>query len=329
MAMREGFDTSLFEVRDVPGKGRGLIALVDIPIGTRILCEKPLLLAKLASYQELEPVLVAKLESMSEVSRQKFLSLHNFYKTKCPSLPLAGIFMTNALPCDTESRGGTGGIYATACLINHSCVPNAYPCWNAVAEHETVHAIRPIAVGTEITISYCDEGPSIARQADLSRSFGFTCTCNACSQPGSLLQANDNRRIQIQSLEKALGDLFRVAVSPDESLADCYSLLRLLTKEFDNNPGILLVRVYYTGFQICIGHGDQARASAFARMAYKALLISVGGDNLETTMMKALARRPADHRFYRMHSEKWHTGRTMIPRNLNAEQFEKWLFRKC
>lgn len=35
----------LFEIKDIPGKGKGLIALSNIPQATRILCEKPILTA--------------------------------------------------------------------------------------------------------------------------------------------------------------------------------------------------------------------------------------------------------------------------------------------
>jgi len=34
----------LYDVRKIPGKGRGLVARSDIPEGTRILSEKPLLM---------------------------------------------------------------------------------------------------------------------------------------------------------------------------------------------------------------------------------------------------------------------------------------------
>ncbi|KAF9763893.1 hypothetical protein IL306_002965, partial [Fusarium sp. DS 682] len=140
--------TRLFEVRDIPPKGRGLVAKSDISIGTRIICEQPILLAQKMSPDLLEAILAAKLKDLSKAQQRQFLSLRNNHPGKHP---FGGIFRTNALPCG--SGASTGGIYPTICLINHSCSPNAHNNWNDNAKHETIHAVRPIRAGEEITIS--------------------------------------------------------------------------------------------------------------------------------------------------------------------------------
>ncbi|KAF5251272.1 hypothetical protein FANTH_3564 [Fusarium anthophilum] len=66
-----------FEVRDIPGKGRGLIAKIDIPAGARILWEKPLLLANPIASEDLEATVAAKVKALSKSQQQQFLSLHN------------------------------------------------------------------------------------------------------------------------------------------------------------------------------------------------------------------------------------------------------------
>jgi hypothetical protein len=316
-------EVPLFEIKDIPGKGKGLVARFNISRGTRILCEEPLLITQPKPHEELELLLAAKLKAMSRASQRQFLSLHNNFPGK---YPFSGIVKTNALPCGSGSV--VGGVYPTVCLINHSCIPNAHNNWNKSKEHETIHAIRPIKSGEEITISYDHGGPSSVRQRFLKESFGFTCTCSGCTLTPSSLQESDNRRTQIQSLDEAIGDPFRMMSRPQESLQDCCSLLRVLEQESDGYAGALVARLYYDAFQICIAHKDRARASIFAERAYKTRVICEGDDSPDTRRMKSLAFKPADHNSFGAYSSKWQTSRESIPMDLDTTQFNKWLFRQ-
>lgn len=315
-------DNSLFEVKQIPGKGKGLVARVDIAKGTRIFCEKPLLTVQLMPDEALELVLAAKLRAMTKTEQRQYFSLHNNF----PGKPVLGsILKTNGLPCGTDSHNG--GIYPTICLINHCCLPNSHNNWNDEIKHETIHAIQPIKAGQEITISYDHGGPSAERQAFLNKAFGFDCKCSICTLPPAELRDSDARRALIQHLFKAIGDPYRMASEPVESLRDCYSLLQTLKKEFKDHTGAHGCRLYYDAFQICVSHGDQARASAFAEKAYKARVCCEGEDSPETKRMRSLSARPADHMSYGLLSKKWNTTRKMVPKGLDEAQFDSWLFR--
>jgi len=272
---------------------------------------------------ELERDLAGKLRALSRGEQRQFLSLHNNFPGK---YPFGGIVKTNALPCGSGSP--VGGVYPTACLINHSCYPNAHNNWNPDAEHETIHAIRPIGIGGEITISYDRGGPSNVRQAFLKEAFGFRCSCSGCSLPPSELRASDDRRLLIQRLDDRIGDPIRMMNSPKESLESCHLLLQALTREFDGHAGALVARLYYDAFQISISHGDEARASVFAERAYNARIICEGEDSPETQRTKSLALKPSDHASFRLCSSKWKTTREMMPKGLDTSQFEEWLFGK-
>ncbi|KAF7880667.1 uncharacterized protein EAF02_007513 [Botrytis sinoallii] len=312
-----------FEIKHIPGKGNGLVARVNISKGTRIICEKPLLKAGPMPHDELEAFLATKLKAMSRESQRQFLSLHNNFPGKNP---FSGIFKTNALPCGSGSP--IGSIYPTVCLINHSCMPNAHNSWDSAKEHETIHAIRSIERGAEITISYDHGGTSSERQAFLEESFGFSCTCSCCTLPPFLLQASDNRRTQIKNLDDAIGDPFRMQSNPQESLRDCYSLIQVLDQEFDGCTDGLIARPYYDAFQISIAHGDQARASIFAERAYKARVICEGEDSPETLRAKSLALKPAVHNSFGVYSRKWKSARDSVPKGLDTVEFDRWLFRQ-
>lgn len=222
----------LFEIKQIPGKGRGLIARFNISKGTRILCEEPLLLARSKPREQLASLLASKLKAMPKDSQRQFLSLHNNYPGK---YPFSAIVKTNALPCGSGSE--IGGVYPTICLINHSCVPNAHNNWNSTEEHETIHSIRSIKIGEEITIPYDNGGTHSERVAFLKDSFGFFCSCSICCLSPDLLEASHNRRKQIQSFDEAIGDPYRMMDKPQESLHDCHSLLQVLKEEHDGYDG--------------------------------------------------------------------------------------------
>lgn len=275
------------------------------------------------SISELELVLAAGLKALPKASQRQFLSLHN----KSPGkLPFSNIFKTNALPCGPGSV--VGGVYPTICLINHSCISNSHNNWDSKIGHETIYATRLIKAGEEITISYDRGGTSIERRAFLKEAFGFDCNCCRCFGPQSALKASDARRLEIQRLDEAIGNPFRIASRPKESLRDCHSLLQILKEEYDGCAEVLNARLYYDAFQISIAHGDQARAGVFAERAYKARVACEGEDSPATQRMQSFALKPADHDIFEEYSTKWKTKRNMIPKGLDTAQFEDWLFRK-
>ncbi len=270
----------------------------------------------------MESNVATKLKSLSKPQQQQFLSLHNNFPGKHP---FSGVVKTNALPCGPDSF--IGGIYPTICLINHSCLPNAHNNWNSETECETIHAIRHIYAGEEITISYDKGGTSDARRTYLKDAFGFDCTCGTCSLPLPELQISDARRLEIQHLHDVIGDSYRVMSRPDECLADCHSLLQVLDEEYHGGAGIFISRLYYDAFQISITHGDQARASVFAERRYKSTVICEGEDTPDARKAKTLMEHPAGHRNFGA-STKWRTAKGLVPKGLDASGFERWLWRQ-
>lgn len=72
------------------------------------------------------------------------------------------------------------GVYPSASLFNHSCRPNA--CTVFEGTMLCISAIRDIAPGEEIVISYIDLGaPLKHRRSELQKGFGFVCACERCA----------------------------------------------------------------------------------------------------------------------------------------------------
>ncbi|KAI0410424.1 hypothetical protein F5X98DRAFT_368815 [Xylaria grammica] len=304
-------DTNLYEVIAIPGRGKGLVAAVDIPKGTRIICEKPLFTLRSLALPTVHRLVAKKLKLLPKDKQREFLSLHNRFPGR---YAFAGIMRTNSLPCGPGAS--VRGVYPTICLINHSCIPNAHNNWNEEARHETIHATRGILAGEEILISYAD-GPSRARRRKLRESFGIRCSCELCSQPLEAIQASDKRRVDMEQLDETIGNPAAMMCSPQKSLAACRNLLHLLDQEYGGAEIVLLVRLYYDAFQICVAHGDQARASVFAERAYVLRVECEGEDSPATRNVKGLMRDLTRHPF----------ARTARPRNVDADGFDKWLWK--
>ncbi|WEW61399.1 hypothetical protein PRK78_006889 [Emydomyces testavorans] len=313
----------LYDIQSVPRKGKGLVARIDIAKGQRILCEQPLFTVRnLSPISLMERIIATELKALSKPEQRQFLALHNNFPGKHP---FSGTVKTNALPCGPGSE--LGGIYPTICLINHNCLPNAHHSWNSDTNRETIHAIRPISAGEEITISYVGgDMLSSSRRAFLQSGFGFDCDCRLCARPLPDLQRSDARRLQIESLDHAIGDPYRVLSQPEDCLADCHRLRQILDVEYEGSAVATIPRLYYDAFQISITHGDQARASVFAERAYRSRLVCEGEDSPETKRMKSLMERPAAHRNFGA-SRRWKTAKNMVPKGLGSDEFEKWLWR--
>ncbi|KAJ5100775.1 hypothetical protein N7456_007077 [Penicillium angulare] len=293
----------LFEIKNIPGKGKGIVAHLNISTGTRILCAAA----------------CSAIEGHAKEVTASFLPLHNNFPWKYPFSGRMPYLMDLILMFTASMPLGASSTTAAF---------RAPISWNTSKEHATIHAIRPIKSGTEIPISYDHGGPSSIRKRFLENSFGFTCTCNNCTLAPLSLQASDKRRTEMQILDEAIGNPFRMMSSPHESLHNCYSLLRVLEQEYDGHAGALIARLYYNASQICIAHMDQARASILAERAYQDRVICEGEDSPDTKRMKSLASKPADHGSFGVYSNRWQTSRESIAKGLDTVQFNTWLFRQ-
>ena len=309
---------------EIPGRGRGIVARMNIPRGTRILMEKPLFTIESMPAEYLKKAIEEKLRGLSREQQRQFFSLHNNHKDEGP---LNGTFRTNALPCGSGSH--IGGVYPVICRINHSCLSNSHNSWNAQLGAETIHATRDIRAGEEITIDYSGGDEFSKRWAKLRKAFGFECDCVVCSFPPAELKASDDRRERMNELDEKIGDPHRMMSNPVAALADCRSLIQTIKEEYPDITHALLARANYDAFQICAVHGDSARARIFAERAYEVRVVVEGEDSPQTRKMKDLALNPASHVSFGAYSKGPKTSQRFDPQKLSESELEKWLWRQC
>jgi hypothetical protein len=186
--------------------GRGLFATRKISKGERILADAPLLhIDKDKIARNCTEDVYHAFRKIPTGLRKQYLELN--CPIKHPSLDtywqdlvnynLTGPALQEGLRAVTIFHSGafalaetgyTAGkvrttVFPRASMLAHSCVPTAIAAWNKDLMRLTVHAIKEIEQGDEITIALigvlCAPG---LRATVLQREYGFVCKCVACSR---------------------------------------------------------------------------------------------------------------------------------------------------
>ncbi|KAJ5797553.1 uncharacterized protein N7503_006849 [Penicillium pulvis] len=203
----------LIEMKEAGHKGLGMFAKVDIPRGTRVIAETPLLNTQLNDDGDPESKQILQgFELLTPPQRDSFLGLSGYastifkmsvtdeFKQAWEDIPelhrtVLSIFKANAFG---------GMIFLTGSRINHSCIPNLNYAYNNVLEKGTFHAVRDISAGEELTVMYIDGAnrPRTRRQSELLQ-WGFLCVCPACEHTpeGDL---KEKRRLELFLIDQVL-----------------------------------------------------------------------------------------------------------------------------
>ncbi|KAF5672045.1 SET domain-containing protein [Fusarium heterosporum] len=314
----------MIALREVPGKGKGLIATQKIPKGTRILSEKPVV--TVPEYASDSPALRESIrkqvDALPSDQREAFLAMRNIYPKEATSQYL-GIIRTNGLPMDSGS-----GIFLAACRINHACDNNAQKGWNKKTERHTVHALRDIDENEEITITYLGALYNRrTRHEALLDKFRFNCTCGLCSLPPHLSAESDRRLDEILELDRRIDrDI------PTGILADPKRLLGYVDRQVrlynEHGPdGVGLPRAFFDAAQITAANGDLARARVFFERAATGWTSQGNGDSPNVLSAKQFTQNPASYEMFEK-SAAWRTSVEDIPSGLDVNEFEDWLWRR-
>lgn len=313
----------IWKLKDIPGKGQGLVVTRDIAPGTLLISEAPILTTDCVTSFDMDDTerdIATALSKLSLPAQKSFKSLHNNFSDS--KHPLSGIVQSNAYPLGAGAD--VGGVFADISRINHSCLPNSVQYWNPLLEKQTIYAVRTIPAGSEITTSYHEGGPSAERKAELKH-FGFDCTCELCSLPAGKLAESDERLSKAQQLDKEIGDNRKMYFEPDEIMKCCRDLFNIYEKEGIKDGR--LSRLYYDLFQMCNMHGDLARARCFAKYFCDTKKMAEGEDSINVLETRPFVKNPQKHDSFGS-TEKWKTSVGDVPKKMKAKEFAKWLWRE-
>ncbi|MCJ1234381.1 hypothetical protein MMC14_002342 [Varicellaria rhodocarpa] len=317
----------MYTLQEVSGKGKGLVATRTISRGTRILSEEPIVRVPevMLDSQAIPAFIRRQVDALTPDQRRAFLSLHNIHANDAASRCL-GIVRTNALPFGDDVR--EGGIFLDACRINHACDNNAQKTWNENIKRHTVHALRDIEKGEEITIYYLGiHNNREARQEALRRKFGFVCSCRLCSLPPDQSKESDKRLDEILKLDGLIGrdGLMGILSTPLQILRYVDQQIHLYNEQGPDDVG--LPRAYLDAAQIAIANGDLARARIFAERAVLGWIVLDGDDSSNVLQNRALSQDPSKHMLYGR-SMKWKTAVDDNPQGLDSKELDDWLWRR-
>jgi hypothetical protein len=204
----------------IRGKGRGVIALKDMPCGTLVVgCKAFAIVPKSGEVTTLRPfdftgcteeltkVIVDELQRNPQKT-QELYSLWDGQMRRDDSVPdgtidlerIDRICALNAfatIPVPGRRTEEYPGKHEVLCILpsffNHSCVPNcAYAIWE---DYMTIRNIRPVRKGEELTLMYTYHHDCEERWKSVDK-YGFTCNCSLCWEERN--DPNLQRRLKIQ-----------------------------------------------------------------------------------------------------------------------------------
>ena len=164
---------TLIEVRESEGKGKGVFAVVDIPAGTILLSESPLI-TLIDTGTRADP-LDAAVAALSPSQRSSFLSLSHYSRNPNESLHRSIVY-SNGYSINHDLATG---LFETASRINHSCVPNSKYMWKPSVGRMFFWNRFKLMEGEEVCVDYGHK-PNY-----LKRIYGFECQCGGCTERGT------------------------------------------------------------------------------------------------------------------------------------------------
>jgi len=203
-------------VRDIAGKGLGMVATRTILPGETIITEDSVLVVDMVGTEEdrLESIL-DQVNKMPADTRARVENLYDSEPDGDPRLKVVRIFKSNSIQIgeDTESgAAAVAGLYPGIARINHCCAPNVVWSWTrGQVRRKQVRAVIKIEAGEELCTNYIDDfntnyNTRDARQKVLS-GWGFQCGCSVCSLAKEKLKVNNEIRCEIMRHHSKIPEL--------------------------------------------------------------------------------------------------------------------------
>eukprot|EP01065_Artemidia_motanka_P004749 TRINITY_DN1226_c0_g1_i3.p1 TRINITY_DN1226_c0_g1~~TRINITY_DN1226_c0_g1_i3.p1 ORF type:complete len:588 (+),score=189.89 TRINITY_DN1226_c0_g1_i3:50-1813(+) len=196
--------SQVLRVADVPGRGRGVLAMCDVPRGT-LLMKDEAIASRTFQVRWKTDVPETPFEAFGDIARQMHSrkdlpSLHvdgkpveadvggrpdGVEKAEWDTLVRTAQLNSFFRPVEFEKtrvRVAEQRLYPRASFLNHSCAPNA-----VMHDDGYVRAVMDLRRGDEVFISYMTEQellrPTDQRRKRLSSSHQFVCLCSRCEAP--------------------------------------------------------------------------------------------------------------------------------------------------
>ncbi|KAH8591234.1 hypothetical protein B0O99DRAFT_632945 [Bisporella sp. PMI_857] len=227
-----------FEIKELPGRGLGVIANRTIERGERLFAHAVMgifhndafLAEHEPSYREHEDLFHDAIDQLPLDSNELFWDLTSHEETLGINRVI-GRLNTNTFAANFGGEGHSVIVPETA-RMNHDCRPNTMYYMNHKSLVHYTHASRQIHAGEEITITYIDPLQTYKERQDaIERSWGFKCTCSHCSMPRAFRKESDARIKLILSLNKEFENIIKADFEIEDMLGKAELLVSLYEQE--------------------------------------------------------------------------------------------------
>lgn len=185
-----------------------------------------------------------------------------------------GIARTNCVPLGDNNDSEGSGLFALICRANHSCHPNARYIWRHDLQRELLLAVRDIAPGDEVVVTYrTSMEQRLVRQAKLTQQFRFECKCELC--------ASDD--VHVDELLQHIGNMD--AEIPQVAFANPKQAIRMAIKAIElcekvgMGSALWTKRLWHDAHQIAAKIGNHADADRYYKKAHALALLCEGGNS--------------------------------------------------
>ncbi|KAK4458776.1 hypothetical protein QBC42DRAFT_276040 [Cladorrhinum samala] len=290
-----------YDMKEIPGKGMGLIAKQHIRRGDLIMANTVSLMIDYRAFEELPKehytqLQAAAVDYLPEAHREAILALSTHDDTDRTYIQRVDkIAATNAFDIEPDEDDevqdyGFYVVFPEIARMNHDCRPNA----DYYYDHETltqyIHAVRDVFPGEELTLSYIN--PIMKRKArvrKLQRIWGFECACPLCTQEQPRVEASDLRIRQIKELSNELDDW-----EPQSRANPAMAELMISLYEQEKLWGSLH-EAYVSAALEYNAAGEPWTAIKYARLAVERGMQVVGPKDADVLEMAKMAEDPWAH----------------------------------
>jgi len=207
----------------------------------------------------------------------QFYSKHLDFPEKKDLITLFSQVECNGFTVEDEELSHMGSaVYPDVALINHSCSPNIIVTYKSTTAE--IRAVRDIAIGDEVMISYIDLlYPTADRNERLRDTYYFTCDCEDCdTKAGDKIRLKVRKRSDpikpeavsnmIRYSKKIIGEFraAKVEKTPHELLVMCELSLDNMGEVFDDS-NVYVLHMVYQAMGVCIYNGDWQTAIKYGQ----------------------------------------------------------------
>ncbi|PAV17308.1 SET domain-containing [Pyrrhoderma noxium] len=289
-----------FEIKELPGRGKGLIATRDIEQGELLIKERPLVLVPSSTQESPSTLLRNRLNKLSSPEEISYFSLSYVVPGRdTEKAPLSeddiilATFQTNAI-----SAGSDVGLFPLTARLNHGCSSsfNSVYSWRPEEGSLVVHALKPIKRGEELLTTYTDtKRPRQERQNYLKSYYDFTCTCPVCSLQGLESQLSDKRLSEMTSLGQKFASWGSYQIDGNTASHIANTIWGLGEEEgYWSERGRLAADMVH----VAAVHSDDHAVLHWAKLAHKWFSFELGNDSIQVKDMLPVIRNPSSHRFW-------------------------------